>query len=391
MSCLVREIRSMRTSTHAMSTSFDANWDDAIKRAETLVGPSPQSLSGMRNLLGDELENISVYAQRLLDSGHPIVKRTRGMLATDSGTPIRGLLILVLCRALQGSPGLSSNNPAAIASSQRCVASVTELIFSAMTLHDGVVEMDTMQLNESESKGIFFGNKIALLGGDFLLASACTALARLHHPEAVEIISEAISSSVVGASHKTSNSVRERTRDGFIDADDWLHVASLTTGSVLSNSCYAAAIISGHDKQICTAASNFGQLLGITYQLKYEIDLFRKSFHEIDLLTKIQSAPVVFAAETAGQRESKFLCDIAYSGQLSSADESAILEFVEKYEGVEIAMEECIEYSQQAIGSLEGNYGCQSTPGFTGVPESEAKQLLHELVSNFPVHASVVL
>lgn len=66
-----------------------------------MVGPV-QSLSGMRNLLGDELENVGVYAQRLLESGHPVLKRTRGLVVNmDNGAPVRGLMILLLSRAIQ--------------------------------------------------------------------------------------------------------------------------------------------------------------------------------------------------------------------------------------------------------------------------------------------------
>ena len=51
-------------------------WDSAVLDAEMLVGPLT-SLGGVRNLLGDELENVGVFTKRLLESGHPLLKNTR--------------------------------------------------------------------------------------------------------------------------------------------------------------------------------------------------------------------------------------------------------------------------------------------------------------------------
>lgn len=255
-------------------------------------------------------------------------------------------------------------------------------------LHDGVVELsDRNNMPTAQLKGMHFGNKIAILGGDFLLASACTALSRLHHPKVVEIMSEAISAAVEGASHRTDRAVRERCNESFIGIKDWLKVAELTTGVVMANSCRAAALIGGHDTQVISAASEFGRLFGLAYQIKCEIDSFSRSFRENDLLTNLQSAPVVFAADAAPSGTFDFIRDCITAGSMTPEDELKLLELVERHNGVELALEECEDYTWGASKSLQGYRGCQSSPGWEGVPDSDAHTLLSELLEHFPLEA----
>lgn len=58
---------------------------------------------------------------------------------------------------------------------------------------------DEDSANASEHiQGLIFGNKMAILGGDFLLASACTGLSRLQSAPVVSMMSAAIGDAVEG-------------------------------------------------------------------------------------------------------------------------------------------------------------------------------------------------
>ena len=66
-------------------------------------------------------------------------------------------------------------------SSQRTLAEITEMIHTANLIHKGVVNLDTLQPNDCTHKDMEFGNKMAVLSGDFLLANASTGLADLNN------------------------------------------------------------------------------------------------------------------------------------------------------------------------------------------------------------------
>lgn len=66
--------------------------------------------------------------------------------------------------------------------SQRSLAEVTEMIHMANLIHKGVVNLsDYLESDQREKNDMEFGNKMALLSGDFLLANACTELATLNN------------------------------------------------------------------------------------------------------------------------------------------------------------------------------------------------------------------
>ncbi|CAN0294282.1 unnamed protein product, partial [Laminaria digitata] len=71
------------------------------------------------------------------------------------------------------------------------LAEITEMIHAASLFHDDVIdEADTRRGVPSVNK--VFGNKLAILAGDFLLARSSMSLARLRSLESVELMSAAI-------------------------------------------------------------------------------------------------------------------------------------------------------------------------------------------------------
>lgn len=70
-----------------------------------------------------------------------------------------------------------------IYNSQRALAEITEMIYTACLIHKGVVNMSDFDRVDEVLEGMSSGNKMATLTGDFLLANACTELARLENTQ----------------------------------------------------------------------------------------------------------------------------------------------------------------------------------------------------------------
>ncbi|KAI9867523.1 MAG: coq1 putative hexaprenyl diphosphate synthase, partial [Watsoniomyces obsoletus] len=79
------------------------------------------------------------------------------------------------------------SDDASILPSQRRLAEITELIHTASLLHDDVIDTSTTRRG-APSANTEFGNKMAVLAGDFLLGRASVALARLRDPEVIELL-----------------------------------------------------------------------------------------------------------------------------------------------------------------------------------------------------------
>lgn len=68
--------------------------------------------------------------------------------------------------------------------SQRALAEVTEMIRTGHLVHKGLVNIKPGTYPEnSEMNDMIFGNKIALLSGDYLLSNSCSELAALRNQD----------------------------------------------------------------------------------------------------------------------------------------------------------------------------------------------------------------
>ena len=73
--------------------------------------------------------------------------------------------------------------------SQRSLAEIVEMIHTAGLIHKGIVNISSIvddsssAITHSQTDDFKFGNKMAVLSGDFLLANASTGLAALNNTE----------------------------------------------------------------------------------------------------------------------------------------------------------------------------------------------------------------
>eukprot|EP00041_Stephanoeca_diplocostata_P014915 m.282438 g.282438 ORF g.282438 m.282438 type:complete len:418 (+) comp19848_c0_seq11:379-1632(+) len=358
----------VQKSNAALSTDQSVTpWIAAYTEAEKIVGPLT-SLAGMKNLLGDELANVGIYAQRLLESGHPIIQRTRGLVFdVNSARQLRGLVILLLSQAMGASV---SGTDVPISLRQRSLAEITELIFAANVLHDGVMEINNQP--KDLEKGLKFGNKITILGGDFLLASACTALSRLHSAEVVKLISNAIASAVEGSSQRTNAFVRN-PESAYFTYNRWLQTASLSSGYVMAQSCCAAAVLADKDDAVKTIAELFGMNFGLGYQLKAELDLFHEAKAEGDGNTMLHSAPVMIANDLAADSQCTdiLLALHAKPTKLTADDCAEIASIVDCYGATQSAVDLCSHHMELAITALQD------------LPQSHSLDVMKKLLSSF--------
>ncbi|XP_052088393.1 all trans-polyprenyl-diphosphate synthase PDSS2-like isoform X2 [Mytilus californianus] len=201
----------------------------------------------------------------MADMKSSLPRTSRGLIYNDSHTlQTRGLIVLLVCKAA-GQPSGSDQD---IDNSQRALAEITEMIYTACLIHKGVVNMSDLDLVDEVLEGMSSGNKMATLTGDFLLANACTELARLENTQVVENISCAIGNSMEAEFTKIKNCKTDVT------FDDWLDQTYLTSGSLLAHSCQSALLLVGHNESYQTAAFNLGKNLAITRQLYEDINKF---------------------------------------------------------------------------------------------------------------------
>ncbi|XP_064145492.1 all trans-polyprenyl-diphosphate synthase PDSS2 isoform X6 [Loxodonta africana] len=193
-----------------------AHWNQVVSEAEKIVG-YPTSFMSLRCLLSDELSNIAMQVRKLVGTQHPLLTTARRLVHDSrNNLQLRGLVVLLISKAAgPSSVDASCQNydmVSGIYACQRSLAEITELIHTALLVHRGIVNLNELQSSDGPLKDMQFGNKIAILSGDFLLANACNGLALLQNTKVVELIASALMDLVQGVYHENCTSAKAQEK-----------------------------------------------------------------------------------------------------------------------------------------------------------------------------------
>ncbi|NXI92308.1 DLP1 synthase, partial [Psophia crepitans] len=277
-------------------------WSQVVSEAEKIVG-YPTSFMSLRCLLSDELSNIAMQVRKLVGTKHPLLDTARGFVYDSrNNLQMRGLVVLLISKAAGPSTAELSfqhNMVSGIYSSQRSLAEITELIHTAFLVHRGIVNIGELKSCDGPLKDMQFGNKMAVLSGDFLLANACTSLAQLQNTKVVELISSAIGDLVQGIYYENSKSSEENSLTDDIGISTWKEQVFLSHSALLAKSCQAAMELAKHSAEIQDMAFQYGKHMSMSHKLHSDLQPFVK---ESDTMAfSLNSAPAVLHQEFLGR------------------------------------------------------------------------------------------
>lgn len=300
---------------------------------------------------------------------HPTLDRAASHLLSLNGKRIRPAIVLLMAYAsaavpvppsqstpLSSTMSISSDDlglgPALLPSQLR-LAEITELIHAASLLHDDVIDVADTRRGTLSVNSVF-GNQLAVLAGDFLLARASVALARLRDCNVVELLSTVIEHLVRGEVLQMNGGARQILNGGIGDAstidksiqDDWYHHPSgifetylaktfFKSASLIANSCRAVAMLAGHAPHVIDAAYRYGEDVGMGFQLVDDVLDMTANEKMLgkpvlnDVRQGVVTAPILFALEEFP--EIGALVDRRCSVQ---GDTDRLVEFVQRADGI---------------------------------------------------------
>lgn len=295
-------------------TGEASSWNQAIKEGQSLVTEKDDTINSLRiidpaKLVGDDLKEIKGNISKLLGSNHPFLNTVARHYFSGEGKHVRPLLVLLIAQATSiaekkhprfnidyksidtpishGLENITSNDVfdrkihytpkvtdqgCTILPTQRRLAEISEMIHTASLLHDDVIDASMTRRN-LPSANASFGNKMAVLGGDFMLARASLALARLRNAECIELMATCIANLVEGEFMQLRNTNDEN--GGKVKKlstfDHYMEKTYMKTGSLIAQSCKASAVLGGSTKEVANIAFDFGKNLGLAFQVIQQI------------------------------------------------------------------------------------------------------------------------
>lgn len=231
-----------------------------------------------------------------------------------------GLIILLLSKSIKQSPANSkiALQTKTVDEQQRILAELTEMIRTGHLIHKGIINVPFTKRSKDTESAIF-GNKIAILLGDYLLVTANGMLASLKNQDVSYVISSALRDLSEGEFFgdrdeqnmplpgKPNKDVQEDFYDIHFQTDslcldrvlgsprrEWTVRTVYNGASLLGRGCQGAMLIEKQGKDIQNAAYYFGTHLGLAWQAASELQKLTSDSKEHFCLA---SAPVLFALD----------------------------------------------------------------------------------------------
>jgi hypothetical protein len=180
---------------HPTTVGLDDPLEEWYINSEPKYWPNLPAGVGLANpfeLTRVEIDSLSqTIREDLLGTDHPVLNQAASYFfqADDSGgKKVRPMMVLLLSRALAEHVGAPSTGAALwsnplpwqrsdLPQAQRRLAEISELIHTASLFHDDVIDEAETRRGKA-AVHLVFGNKMAILAGDYLLARASISLAR---------------------------------------------------------------------------------------------------------------------------------------------------------------------------------------------------------------------
>jgi hexaprenyl-diphosphate synthase len=389
---------------------------DAASAGESWVPSLDMSIEGHSStvdpfrLVASDLEVMTESVRQTVSVlQHPVLDRAASHLFSLHGKRLRPIIVILMGHATaqlnsvtspvpssslpsdQLSKSRLSSVPHALLDSQLRLAEITEMIHAASLLHDDVIDIADSRRGLPTVNSMF-GNQLAILAGDFLLARASVALARLRDCDVVELLSTVIEHLVRGeviqmngGSSNSSSNHRAAGCGGVGDVshedaerqrhyhnpeglfETYMAKTFFKTASLMANSCRAVTMLAGHGRSAADAAYLYGENLGIAFQLVDDMLDFTSSKSILgkpvlnDLGQGHATAPVLFALDVFPDE----LGPMIARRFRRDGDVQAAVRMVNEAEGIEQTRVLAAEHARRAVVAL-----------VEAMPPSEARSAL---------------
>ena len=286
-----------------------------------------------------DLKIMTDRLKKLIGARHPILGAAAEHLFAAGGKRIRPAIVLLVSRATMLERPLTDRH--------RRLAEITEMIHTASLVHDDVVDEADLRRNV-ETVNSLFGDKIAVLAGDFLFAQSSWYLANLDNLEVVKLLSEVIRDFAEG---EIMQSINRFDIDASISS--YLDKTYYKTASLMANSAKAAAILSDASIEVAENLYDYGRNLGLAFQIADDILDFTGSAEVLgkpaglDLASGKLTSPVFYALKQQPYLE--ILIEREFS---EPEDVSKAFELIQNSDGIEQARQLAKDLARKASQNL---------------------------------------
>lgn len=284
----------------------------------------------------EELAQVEALLREGMQSVVQLIPEVGEHTFASGGKRVRPLLVL-LSAALCGYRGPRSIQ----------VASAVEYLHTATLLHDDVVDGATVRRGRPSVNNLW-GDRVAILVGDFLYARASQTLVEDGNPEILLIYSETIRTMAEGEVMQLA-----RSFDSDLSESTYLEVIGRKTSTLLATATESGAILGGATLAERRAVRQFGWEIGLAFQLVDDALDYSGERQQLgkapltDLAEGKVTMPLLASLKrcTVGEREGvasalKSFAALRDRGESPDLSElQAIAALVDRYQGTQVTLQ----------------------------------------------------
>ena len=286
---------------------------------------------------------FEVFKQKFdasLQSSNPLLGEVINFIKQRRGKMMRPMLTLLMAK-LCGK----------IEESTYYAAISLELLHTASLVHDDVVDESDKRRGQA-SVNALYDNKVSVLVGDFLLATSLTNAALTENISLVKLVSCLGQKLSEGEIIQLSN-----TNASDFSEDVYFDVIKKKTAALFSTAAEAGVRSVESCDEIAEKAYQFGELIGIAFQIKDDIFDYNPS----DSLGKPSgndmkegklTLPALYVLNAFNDESMKKLALKIRSLEATNEEISLFIDYVKQNGGIEYATQVMIDYRNKALDLL---------------------------------------
>lgn len=298
----------------------------------------------MRAPVEKDLEQFSVLFDQVLTSSNPLLQKVLDHVRQRKGKMMRPMLVMLIARLLGELNERTFHSALSL-----------ELLHTASLIHDDVVD-ESAERRGMPSVNAVFHNKVAVLSGDFVLASSLAEASQTGSQTIISLISKLgrdLSDGELLQLYNISN--QEVSEEVYFD------IIRKKTAALFSVSAAVAACSVGVEQEKVDFAARLGELIGICFQIRDDIfDYFPSA--QIgkptgnDMREGKLTLPAIYAYhKAAGNERVRDLVRRIKASEATAEDIQEMIEFSVESGGIEYARCRMKELGQEARDLL-GSY-----------------------------------
>jgi len=300
---------------------------------------TPIDFNSIKNLTSVESKAIDQLIIDELSSDVVLINQMSHYIVGNGGKRLRPMLLLLSAKALGGAT-----------INHLILAAVIEFIHTATLLHDDVVDASDLRRGK-ESANAVWGNAASVLVGDYLYSRAFEMMVRTGNLRVMDILSKTTTAIAEGEVLQLLNCNNPETTE-----DKYLNVIARKTAILFSTASRLSAVISGAPAETEENLAQYGQHLGIAFQLIDDALDYKANQEELgknlgdDLAEGKPTLPLIYAIQNGSENEAQVIINAIKSGNRDAFND--VYAIVQKTKAIDYTEQRAEEEAQKAINLL---------------------------------------